>query len=260
MLRQSLPYLTVAVAGLLLIAVAAGCTNADSNAKEQARSSDYEIDQLYAWHETLINARGLLGHFHSSSGVDESRKQIEIRTYALRGAREAIEAAISKLSVPRDAVFLNVGCENFRKWPPGPLKPLNDSSLHTVEVSMEIPKQATYGKTVPLKLTLRNVGDKSVAFLLGGNPYHDFVITTPDGKAVWYWGCAQYRFDVLGIGNLEPGEEKAFVEEWQQVNVSGEPVSPGIYLVHGVLETGAIEVLLTSETHVTMPHRLEVLK
>ena len=167
---------------MLLIAVAAGCTGTDSNPKEQARSSDYEIDQLYAWHETLINARGLLGHFHSSSGVDESSKQIEIRTYALRGAREAIEAAISKLSVPRDAVFLNVGCENFRKWPPGPLKPLNDSSLHTVEVSMEIPTQATYGKTVPLKLTLRNVGDKSVAFLLGGNPYHDFVITTSDGK------------------------------------------------------------------------------
>ena len=43
------------------------------------------------------------------------------------------------------------------------------------------------------------------------------------------------------------------------MNVSGEPVPPGIYLVHGVLETGAIEVP-RAETHVTEPHRLEVLK
>ena len=53
MLRQSLRYLTLVVVGLLLIAVAAGCTNSDSNAKEQARSSDYEIDQLNAWYESI---------------------------------------------------------------------------------------------------------------------------------------------------------------------------------------------------------------
>ena len=240
MLRQSLPYLAVAVVELLLIAVAAGCTNSDSNAKEQARSSDYEIDQLDAWYEALSDPIWNLGLIQSSY-VDESTRQIVFDSYAFRGVREAIEAEISKFNIPRDAVFLNVGCENFKRWPPNPLKHLDESFLHTLEVSMEVPTQATYGKTVPLKLTLRNVGDKSVAFLLGGNPYHDFAITTSDGKAVWYWGCAQYRFDVLGIGNLEPGEEKAFVEEWQQVNVSGEPVSPGIYLVHGVLETGAIE-------------------
>ena len=196
-----------------------------------------------------------------SSYVDESTRQIVFDSYAFRGVREAIEAEISKFNIPRDAVFLNVGCENFKRWSPNPLKPLNDSSLHTLEVSMEVPTQATYGKTVPLKLTLRNVGDKSVAFLQGGKPYHDFVITTSDGKAVWYWGCAQYRFDVLGFGvNLEPGEEKEFVEEWQQVNISGEPVSPGVYLVHGVLETGAIEVLWRSFTIETKPHRLPTWK
>ena len=224
MLRQSLRYLTLVVVGLLLIAVAAGCTNSDSNAKEQARSSDYEIDQLNAWYEALSDPIWNLGLIQSSY-VDESTRQIVFDSYALRGVREAFESVVSTLDIPRDAVFLNVGCENFRQWPPDPLKPLDESFLHALEVSMEVPTQATYGKTVPLKLTLRNVGDKSVAFLQGGKPYHDFVITTSDGKAVWYWGCAQYRFDVLGIGNLEPGEEKEFVEEWQQVNVSGEPVS-----------------------------------
>ena len=258
MLRQSLRYLTVAVVGLLLIAVAAGCTNSDSNPKEQARSSDYEIDQLDAWYEALSDPIWNLGLVQSFY-VDESKRQIVFDSYAFRGVREAIEAEISKFNIPRDAVFLNVGCENFRQWPPDPLKPLDESFLHTLEVSMEVPTQATYGKTVPLKLALRNVGDKSVAFLQGRKPYHDFVITTSDGKAVWYWGCAQYRFDVLGIGNLEPGEEKAFVEEWQQVNIRGEPVSPGVYLVHGVLQTGAIEVP-RAESHVTEPHRLEVLK
>ena len=252
MLRQSLKYLTVAVVALLLIAVAAGCTGAKSD------SNDYSIEQLKEWRRELVDALEQIG-LSSGSSLDDRAKLIIIGIKALRGVREAFESVVSTLDIPRDAVFLNVGCENFKRWPPNPLKHLDESFLHTLEVSMEVPTQATYGKTVPLKLTLRNVGDKSVAFLLGGNPYHDFAITTPDGKAVWYWGCAQYRFDVLGFGNLEPGEEKAFVEEWQQVNVSGEPVPPGVYLVHGVLETGAIDAP-TSESHVNKPHQLEVLK
>ena len=252
MLRQSLRYLTVAVVGLLLIAVAAGCAGAKSD------SNDYSIEQLKEWRRELVDALEQVG-LSSGSSLDDRAKLIIIGIKALRGVREAFESVVSTLDIPRDAVVLEVGCENFKRWPPNPLKHLDESFLHTLEVSMEVPTQATYGKTVPLKLTLRNVGDKSVAFLQGGKPYHDFVITTSDGKAVWYWGCAQYRFDVLGIGNLEPGEEKAFVEEWQQVNVSGEPVSPGIYLVHGVLETGAIDAP-TSESHVTEPHQLEVLK
>ena len=125
MLRQSLKYLTVAVVGLLLIAVAAGCTGANSNAKEQARSSDYEIDQLDAWYEALSDPIWNLGLIQSSY-VDESTRQIVFDSYAFRGVREAIEAEISKFNIPRDAVFLNVGCENFRQWPPDPLKPLDE--------------------------------------------------------------------------------------------------------------------------------------
>ena len=250
-----------ALLGLIAAAIAlsmASCTGADSTPKPQATKSTYTIDQLRAWREVLSNAVWDLG-LVSGSGLDETRRQIIFHTYALRDVRKAIEAEISKFNVPRDAVFIDVGCENFRQWPPGPLKPLNEIFLNTIKVSMEIPTKVTYGETVPLKLTLQNVGDKPVAFLLGGNPYHDFVITTPDGEGVWYWRCTRYSYDVLGGGNLEPGEEIEFVEEWQQVNIRGEPVPPGIYFVYGVLETGEIEVP-RAESHVTIPHQLEILK
>ena len=258
MLRQSLRYLTLVVVGLLLIAVAAGCTNSDSNAKEQARSSDYEIDQLNAWYEALSDPIWNLGLIQSSY-VDESTRQIVFDSYALRGVREAFESVVSTLDIPRDAVFLNVGCENFRQWPPDPLKPLNEIFLDTIKVSIEIPTKVTYGESVPLRLTLQNVGDERAAYVIGGKPYHDFVITTPDGDGVWNWNCAKVGPDVLYGSYLKPGEEREYVGEWQQVNIRGEPVSPGIYLVHGVLETGAIDAP-TSESDITEPYHLEILK
>ena len=256
--RLPLQHLPLVVLGLLLIAVVAGCTGADSSAKVQPTESDYNLDQLKAWRSELVKALWQIG-IPTGSGLNERTKLIMIETRALRGVPEAFESVISTLDIPRDAIVFEVGCENFKQWPPEPQIPLDESFHRSIEVSMEIPTQATYGETVPLKLTLRNVGDKPVAFLLGGNPYHDFVITTPDGEGVWYWRCTRYSYDVLGGGNLEPGEEIEFAEEWQQVNIRGEPVPPGIYLVRGVLETGAIDAP-TSESHVTKPHRLEVLK
>ena len=126
---------------------------------------------------------------------------------------------------------------------------------------MEIPKQATYGKTVPLRLTLQNVGDERAAYVIGGNPSHDFVITTPDGDGVWNWNCAKVGPDVLYGSYLKPGEEIECVEEWQQVNVSGEPVPPGAYLVCGTLHIGPYESFGDELYQLeTKPHRLEILK
>ena len=104
---------------LCLIAAAialsmAACTGADSTPNPQATKSAYTVDQLNAWYGALSDPIWNLGLIQSSY-VDESTRQIVFDSYAFRGVPEAIEAEISKFNIPRDAVFLNVGCENFRQ-------------------------------------------------------------------------------------------------------------------------------------------------
>ena len=53
---------------------------------------------------------------------------------------------------------------------------------------------------------------------------------------------------------LKPGEELKFTGEWDQVDSRGEPVSPGTYLVRGVLDMGYPEKLVTEA------RKLEILR
>ena len=105
-----------------------------------------------------------------------------------------------------------------------------------------------------MKLTLRSVSDEPVSFLLGGRPPHDFVVSTPDGEQVWHWKCAKVIEQPLDSKTLEPGEELELTGEWEQVDNRGEPVPPGTYLVNGLLNMEAPEML------VTPPHEFKVLR
>ena len=113
--------------------------------------------------------------------------------------------------------------------------------------------QASYGETVQIKLTLRNVSDEPVSFYLGGGPGHDFVVTTPDGEEVWHSMCAKISNAALFSETLEPGEELEFIGEWEQVDNRGEPVPPGLYFVRGVLNMEPPQKLVTPD------HELKVL-
>ena len=195
------------------------------------------------------------------SYVDEIRRQIIFHTYALRDIRKPIETEISKFNIPRDAVFIEVGCKT--PDPPSiyPQVSADAPFLDSTKLRMEVPPQASYGEPVPLKLTLENGSDETVSFILGGGPPHDFIVVTTDGEYVWHWECAAARILPIRLWSLDPGEKLQYTGEWQQVNYKGEPVPPGDYLVYGALHTGPYEPPESDLYQLeTPPHRLEVLK
>ena len=250
---------------LCLIAAAialsmASCTGADSTPKPQATKSSYSIDQLNEWYDALKDPVWDL-RLVSGSGLDEIRRQIIFHTYALRDIRKPIEAEISKFNIPRDAVFIDVGCESTKPSSIYPRVFSDESFLGPIEYSMEVPPQASYGEPVPLKLTLENVSDETVSFILGGGPPHDFIVVTTAGEYVWHWGCAAARILPISLWSLDSGEKLQYTGEWQQVNYKGEPVPSGDYLVYGTLHTGPYEPPESDLYRLeTKSHRLEILK
>ena len=109
-----------------------------------------------------------------------------------------------------------------------------------------------------MKLTLRNVSDGTVSFVLGGRPPYDFEVSTPDGEQVWHWKCGTIIEEPLDGKTLEPGEELEFVGEWEQVDNRGGPVPPGTYVVRGVLTLGQTDLGPPDEVLVTETHELQV--
>ena len=243
-----------------LALIIASCSNSDSAPKPQATKSSYSIDQLNEWYDALKDPVWDLG-LVSGSGLDEIRRQIIFHTYALRDIRKPIEAEISKFNIPRDAVFIDVGCESTRPSSNYPRVFSDESFLDPIEYSMEVPPQASYGEPVPLKLTLENIGEETVRFILGGGLHHDFVITTPDGEPVWHWSCGRLGTLQIWSKSLEPRENLQYMAEWEQVDYKGEPVPPGDYLVYGALHTGPYEPPESDLYRLkTKSHRLEILK
>ncbi len=231
-------------------------TSLTSGRESQFTETEYSADQLNAWRDALQDivwdVPGFAGLLVGAEWNPKGKERIWISAYALRGVREAMETALLKVDVPRDAVVLDIGCEFRGQWPRRTKNALPETPQRKVDFSLDIPTQVPYGEAVTMKLTLENVGDETVGFFLAGSPAYDFTISTPDQKGVWFWGCGQPRLAALFGQHLQPGEKIEFVEEWQQVNVRAEPVAPGIYIVHGFIEIGIL-------TFNTEPRRVEIL-
>lgn len=214
---------------------------------------EYTMAHLDKWYYRMRGiSRQVLGI--SLTGVSERKNRIEIRMYPVRGAREKLEAALVMLDIPLGAVDIDVGCKDSSQWrySPGEGEPPNEAFLRAIDYSLKVVSEASYGDTVQMKLTLRNVSNEPVNLFIGGTPAHDFVITTFDGEQIWRWMCARITLQALSGETLEPGEELAFTGEWEQVDNRGQPVPPGRYLVRGVLNMKSPKKLVTPE------HELEV--
>ena len=242
------------VGGLTVSTTVARSTAADATSSSLTPAEvEYTRADLARWYERLIDVWSVPGI--AWTDLDQARNRIEISIYPLRGAREEWEAALATLDVPREAIVIDVGCEGISPWPLDLGEPPNEALPRAIDYSLEVVSQATYGETVQMKLTLRNVSDGSVSFFLGGRPPFDFVVSTADGEQVWHWKCAKITLLPLDSKTLEPGEELEFVGEWEQVDNLGEPVYPGVYFVRGVLSLDSPEKLVTEahELQVQMP-------
>ena len=90
-------------------------------------------------------------------------------------------------------------------------------------------------------------------------PAYDFVVTKSDGDGVWHWKCGRITQQALDSRTLGPGEELELIGDWEQVDNRGEPLLPGTYLAHGVLNFGPPNSGPPGVA-VTATHELEVLK
>ncbi len=109
-----------------------------------------------------------------------------------------MEAAIAQVNVPQEAVVVKIGCiantlNNLDKG-----KSPKQTFLAAIGYSHEAPSQAAYGKTVGLKMTLRNISDGPVQVPMGGMPSHDFVVSSIGGENIWRWKCGQVILDIWG--------------------------------------------------------------
>ena len=129
-----------------------------------------------------------------------------------------------------------------------PGRATTDSLTLQVDLPAEVPAAAP----VKLRMTLRNTGKQTVEVYLGGRPAHDFVVTTADGTHVWRWLEDRVIQQILEIRPLKPGEQIEVDAEWPARNARGNPVSPGRYLVSGVLNMDPPEKLQTMPREIVL--------
>ena len=231
--------------------VAAPAVSGANNPTQPLGDVEYSAADLAAWYEDVMDVvfqvPGIVW-----TDLDEGKNRIEIRMYPRRGGSEEMEVALATLDVPREAIVIDVGCEGIRQWPLDHGETPDEAFLSAIDHSLELVSQTPYGETVQMKLSLRNVSDEPVSFSLGGRPPYDFVVSVPNGEQVWHWKCAKIVEEPLDRETLGPGEELEFLGEWEQVDNRGEPVPPGSYLVHGMLNLDPPEKLATEA------HELEV--
>ena len=91
---------------------------------------------------------------------------------------------------------------------------------------------------MPLVFTVTNTGKLSVTLqLMGRVPTADFQVTDPQGRLVWSRLRGQTLLGALRLFLLAAGKSLTFRHIWNQRADTGRPVSPGEYLIRGVLLT-----------------------
>jgi hypothetical protein len=104
--------------------------------------------------------------------------------------------------------------------------PAPDALTFTLTMGQSsFPPQAPVG----FRMVWRNTSDtaRSVNFPSGQD--FDITVRTLDGEEVWHWSRGRLFTQVFRTVTLQPGEERAFTAEWDQLTDAGAPAGPGIY-------------------------------
>jgi hypothetical protein len=93
---------------------------------------------------------------------------------------------------------------------------------------------------VPLVFTVTNPGTSSLTLqLLGRTPTADFQVSDPAGRRIWSLLGGKTLVSVLQLFPLDGGKVLSFRQVWNQHTDAGREVTPGEYLIRGVLLTDA---------------------
>jgi Intracellular proteinase inhibitor len=81
--------------------------------------------------------------------------------------------------------------------------------------------------TVRFVLHVTNVTDVPLTLEYATSQRQDFVVSRPDGRAVWQWSAARSFAQVLGAEVLLPGESRRYEAAWLAAGADGEYVATG---------------------------------
>lgn len=112
-----------------------------------------------------------------------------------------------------------------------------------IDLTLDLPDTVRRGENIPLKLTLQHNGEDPVMLGIGGygpdELFYNFIIATSDSLRVWARVKYYYPYaleDILGLDTLlYKGDIMEFEHIWDQRDEKGKRVSPGKYLVFGVI-------------------------
>ena len=107
------------------------------------------------------------------------------------------------------------------------------------------------GEPVELTLAVTNPGPDPVSLTAPSSQLYDFAVLK-EGREVWRWSADKMFLTVLTRLTISPGETRAFTEPWDQRDRDGRPVSPGDYIVIGVLIGGEKMGLAPHELRITI--------
>jgi hypothetical protein len=108
----------------------------------------------------------------------------------------------------------------------------------SMTLDIKLPAEVPVGHPVPITLRLTNTGRAPLTVYFQGRPVaFDIIVSRRDGTVVWRRLKGAVISAILQVRTLAPAETLEFQDTWSQKTNNGDPVSPGDYLVTGVLPT-----------------------
>jgi hypothetical protein len=108
------------------------------------------------------------------------------------------------------------------------------------------------GEKVRLRLVLENTGSQPVVLRFPTNVEYDFLVQRVANyliarvpQYVWKYSASTVEEAYSHTITLKPGQARVFSATWNQQTYSGEPASPGRYIVTGYLNTAGRRHVLT---------------
>jgi hypothetical protein len=119
------------------------------------------------------------------------------------------------------------------------------SSYDPFEITLYTPRVIRIFQSAPLAMEIKNISNQDMDLWLGGDPSHDFSITTENGKEIWRMTNQFAVQDILLEKSFKSGETLRLEGNWDQrtnrklyMENRGFWVLPGTYQVRGFINAG----------------------
>jgi hypothetical protein len=109
-----------------------------------------------------------------------------------------------------------------------------DRTVGDLRVEMSVAKPTfQVGESVGVSMRMTNVASTPITVTSGGQQYD--VIVRQRGALVWQWSHDKGFAQVMRAVEMPPGDARVYQASWDQRDLQGRPVEPGLYEISCVL-------------------------